>query len=111
MQVSEQVVGNVVVLTAEGRVDSTSSAEFGARLDAHTGQSAHMLLDMAGVEFVSSAGLRVLLMTLKKLRTGGRTLALCNLRPPILEVLEITGFNSLLVVYPDQETALAALQG
>ena len=110
MEVSEEMVGNVVVLAAAGRVDSTSSGEFGTHLDAHAGHPADMLLDMAGVEFVSSAGLRVLLMTLKKLRASGRTLALCSLRPPVREVLEITGFNSLLLAYPDRQAALAALE-
>ena len=110
MQVMEQVADGIVVVSAEGRLDSTTSAMLGARLDPHTTGPARLLLDLHGVEFVSSAGLRVILATLKKLRATGGKLALCRVRPPVQEVLEITGFATLLPSYPAQDAGLKALK-
>ena len=109
MQVSETVAGDIVVVSVEGRLDSTTSAALGSRLDPHVSGPTRLLLDLQGVEFISSAGLRVILATLKKLRASGGKLALCGVHRAVQEVLEITGLATLLPTHPTQQAGLKAL--
>ena len=69
---------------------------------------------MAGVRFsdvlyVSSLGVRVVIMAVKRLRAAGGRLAICGLQMPVADVIEISGLNAILEIYPDRASALAAL--
>jgi anti-sigma B factor antagonist len=70
---------------------------------------ARIVLDLADLEYVSSAGLRSVLGALKRAGATGGKLALAAPIPSVLEVFEISGFNTLLAVHPDRASAVAAL--
>ena len=110
MELSEEVQGRVVVVTARGRLDGAGSQAFSACLDklAATPEP-RLVVDFAGVDFVSSAGLRVVLTLLKKVRAANGKLAFCAVQAPVREVLDITGFTGMLDLHPDRAQAVAAL--
>jgi anti-anti-sigma factor len=110
MDLSEQQVGKVWVVTAKGRLDGASSGAFAQRIDALvSGEAPKLLVDFSGVDFVSSAGLRAVLALVKKVKALKGTFALCAVRPPVREVLDITGFSAMIDIHPERAAALAAL--
>jgi anti-anti-sigma factor len=110
MQISDESVGGVCVVTARGRLDGVASGPFGERIQALIGpERSKVLLDFSGIDFVTSAGLRVVLTILKRVKSVNGQFALCGLQAPVREVLEITGFAGMIQIYPGREAALAAL--
>ena len=109
MDVEEQLDAGVLVVSPIGRLDSLTSPVLGARLDrlVENGTS-RMVLDLGRVDFVSSAGLRVILAALKKARAAKGRFALCSVQPSVQEVLEISGFTVLLSIHPGRAAALEA---
>jgi anti-anti-sigma factor len=112
MQISEDRVGEALVLAPVGRVDSVTSAELErvvvSRIEAG---DRRLVLDLSGVEYISSAGLRVLLMAAKRLKAPPAALALCGLGPSVRTVLELAGFLPLFTVEVGREQALARVGG
>ncbi len=112
MQIGEDRVGEALVIAPMGRVDSVSSAELErvvvARIDAG---GRRLVLDLSGVEYISSAGLRVLLMAAKRLKAPPAALVLCGLGPSVRTVLELAGFLPLFSVEAGREQALARIGG
>ncbi len=107
MQVSEEKNENVLVLGLSGRLDSATSPQFEKQLLGHVSNGENRLvLDLSALEYVSSAGLRILLMGAKRTRQEAGTMVLCNLRPAIEEVLKMSGFLAILTVAPSREAAL-----
>jgi anti-anti-sigma factor len=112
LEIAEEQAGATLVIAPRGRVDSVSSSELErmlvARLDAG---ARRVVIDLAGVEYISSAGLRVLLLAAKRLKPPQGALVLCGLGPSVRAVLELAGFLSLFAVEPGREQALARSAG
>jgi stage II sporulation protein AA (anti-sigma F factor antagonist) len=112
MRIGEEKDGRALVIAPEGRVDSASSGELErlvvSRIDA--GEK-RLVMDLSGVEYISSAGLRVLLMAAKRLKEPPAGLVLCGLGPSVRTVLELAGFLPLFAVEAGREQALARLGG
>ncbi len=112
MRIGEEKDGRALVIAPEGRVDSVSSSELEklvvSRIEA--GEK-RLVLDLSGVEYISSAGLRVLLMAAKRLKEPPAGLVLCGMGPSVRTVLELAGFLPLFAVEPRREQALARLGG
>jgi anti-anti-sigma factor len=110
MQIGEETVGGATVIAPVGRVDSVSSSELErtvvSRID---GGARRLVIDLAGVEYISSAGLRVLLMAAKRLKGPPAALVLCGVGAGVRTVLELAGFLPLFTVEPGREQALARL--
>lgn len=109
MEVKEQRHGNVTVLGLIGRLDSLTCRAFEGQLLGTLGDSSAVVVDCAGMEYISSAGLRVLLMAAKQARSAGGQLALATLQDNPREVFEISGFAAIFSIYPTLEEALAAV--
>jgi anti-anti-sigma factor len=102
-----ECVHGVPVVVISGRLDTHTAPVFEAQT-AHLMAEKHarVLLDLAGVTFISSAGLRSILQIIKHTnRSGGRT-GIFSVPEQILEAIEISGFQLLIDIYPDRETAL-----
>ena len=110
MQIDESTVGNALVLSPQGRLDAQSAQGFQdavlAKVDAGTTK---LLLDFERLEYVSSAGLRSVLMIAKKLRQNGGKLVVCSLRDSVAEVFRVSGFDSVIDTESDRASGLAAL--
>ncbi|WP_293905422.1 STAS domain-containing protein [Phenylobacterium sp.] len=109
MDIREESVGGVQVVTASGRLDSGSAGALEAVLPARIQAHDKVVLDLAGMAYVSSAGLRVLLIGAKAARANGHKLVLAGLAPSVREVFDISGFTSIFAIEPDVASALAAL--
>jgi anti-sigma B factor antagonist len=109
MQISEQSRGGALVIQASGRLDSSSAGALEAVLPARIHANDKVVLDLAEVAYVSSAGLRVLLIGAKAARAGGKKLALAGLSESVAEVFDISGFTALFTIAADVDSALAVL--
>ena len=110
MQIVEQRSGTALVLAPSGRLDSVTSSELEKQVATHLDAGERRLVvDLAGVEYISSAGLRVLLMAAKRLREPPAALVLCGMGPSVRTVLELAGFLPLFAIEPAREQALARL--
>lgn len=103
-------IEDVLVLALKGRLDSVNAAAVEASITEQIRQGASRLaLDFSDVGYVSSAGLRVVLVIAKRLKEIGGRLVLIGLTPSVHEVFAISGFLQILTVCEDRETALAKL--
>ena len=107
MNIATTVVESVTVVRLDGNLD-TNTAEIAQRSlnEIVDGGVRKVLVNLAEVEFVSSAGLRVLLATAKRLVGPGGSLRISNLNDTVNEVFEISGFTTILSVFPTEEAAL-----
>ncbi len=96
------------LLHPSGRLDANNSAQFEKDMLEVLDRSPHgMVMDFSELGYVSSAGLRVVLLAAKKVKAAGGTFVLCGLSPSVSEVFKISGFLSILTVVPDRGAALA----
>ena len=105
--VKENHVATSWCLELIGRLDGTTADEFERRLDASLAKGAHrVVLNCAQLNYLSSAGLRVLLAYAKKIQRAHGKLCLAALTPTIRSVLEIAGFLSFLALQPSVDEAM-----
>jgi stage II sporulation protein AA (anti-sigma F factor antagonist) len=110
MMITEEPHGRVLLVAASGRLDGNTSGEFTARLEPLISRAEpRLVLDMSGIEFISSAGLRAVLALFRKIKAAKGAFALCAVQPPVLEVLDISGFVNLIQIHSERAAALAAL--
>ena len=113
MELVEQMHGAVRVATVSGRIDQTTATQFQSLLapllvTAKAG-AAPLLLDFSGVDYISSVGLRVLMLAARQVKTQQGQIAIAALTPMVAEVFQISRFHLVLPVHPDVATALASL--
>ncbi len=93
-----------------GRLDSTACAAFETELVGYLNAgSQRLLIDFSDLDYISSAGLRVILMAAKRLKASGGNIALCSLNETIGEVFEVSGFDRILDIHKNAESARAQL--
>ena len=96
------------ILKVSGRMDATTSSEFEEKCEELIKNGAmHIVVDLSGLEYISSAGLRSILAVGKKLKSDGGSVAFCNLTGMVKEVFDISGFGSHFAVHETLESALA----
>ena len=111
MDVTSRTFGNVVVVAPAGRADLTGSASLEyalAPLWARADVSG-LVLDFAGVPYISSVGLRVLMIAAKEMRARRARIAVAGLQPVAAEIFAISRFDKVLEVFPVVRDALAAI--
>jgi anti-anti-sigma factor len=102
--------GSITLVELEGRLDATSATAADRRLAALVAQGARqVVLDLAGVEYVSSAGLRVLLAAAKRLQREQGQLVLAQPAPQTRQILDMAGFAALIPVFDTRAGATASL--
>ncbi len=112
MNVTHETSGDVDLVFLKGRIDAQSAPGVNQEIFGiiECGKN-KMLIGCQDLEYISSAGLRVLITVAKKLRAGGKQLALCNLSEKIYQIFEISGFTAIFKIYPSRDEALKALEG
>jgi len=102
----------VTLHAINGRIDAaTSTALEGAVLAGIAGGGARVLMDMRAVSYVSSAGLRVVLMATKQARAARGGVVLFGLQPAVREVFAISGFDKIVPIVAGEAEGLAVLGG
>jgi anti-anti-sigma factor len=96
------------ILAPIGRLDSNNSAAFEENAMKHLqAATPGMIFDFTELTYVSSAGLRVVLLAAKRVKQAGGQFVLCGLSESIREVFKVSGFLTILTVVPDRATALS----
>lgn len=99
------------IVAAKGKLDAAGAPELETRCKALIQEGANrLLLDFAQVEYVSSAGLRSLLVLAKAVKSAGGGLALCGLVPAVRDVMSISGFDNILPLAADRAAAMDLLK-
>ncbi|MBA2369185.1 MAG: STAS domain-containing protein [Candidatus Protochlamydia sp.] len=107
VNVKEDAKGDVLVLRMSGRLDAISSPVAERKVFDYINNGKHnLLLDFAGVDYLSSAGMRMLLSITKKLKTLSGKLVLCSITVNVMDVLKMSGFDHVLELAKTEEDAL-----
>jgi anti-anti-sigma factor len=110
MDITEQKADSATVLQFSGRLDGTNSAAADTKLADAVGRNPTLVLDLGGLDYISSAGLRVLLKAAKQAQTAKQKLLLAALQPAVKQVFEISGFSTLFATFADRDAALKSLR-
>ena len=112
MEIAHERDGDVIVVKLSGRLDSSTAkpAEDGLSVAISGPETPRVVIDLTGLAYISSAGLRILLLTNKKIRNAGGQLALCGLGANVREVFSISGFDTILSLQPGRSAAIAAVR-
>ena len=94
MEIKSTTEGTRLTIAVSGRVDTVTAPELAAALK--FGDATCVVIDLANVPYMSSAGLRLLLSTNKTMHGNGGELQIANVQPAVREVLDITGFSDIL---------------
>lgn len=107
VDITEGKSGDILILHVKGRLDAISSPTAEKKVfDFINNGNNKLLLDFAGVEYLSSAGMRMLLSTTKKLKTIDGKLVLCSINTNVMDVLKMSGFDHVLELAKSEEEAL-----
>lgn len=106
MQISVTVEHGILVLSLKGRLDHKGAADLDDALQELPGRPSHLVLDMGGVDYLSSMGIRSLLSLEKTLKQRSGALMLCALTPTVSQVLRVAGLLALMRTAEDLDTAL-----
>ncbi len=111
MELSPRRFADAVVVTPAGRIDQSSADAFRDALAPHLARCAkgadRVVLDLSDLEYISSAGLRVLMLAGKQSKAQGGTLLLAGLQPLVREIFEISRFTMVFEILPSVREALA----
>ena len=97
MTINKTITGAAVVLEIIGRLDTTTAPELEASIDGCVAGIKELVLDCSALEYVSSAGLRVILKAQKLMNAQGN-MKLTHVNETIMEVFDITGFADILTI-------------
>jgi anti-anti-sigma factor len=113
MELMPRRYADTVVLAPAGRIDHSTSEGFKTALAPHMARCAagqdRIILDLAGVEYISSVGLRVMMLASKQAKAQGGAIGVAALQPAVKEIFDITRFTMVLNVFPSVREGLAQL--
>ena len=96
----------IIVLAPAGRLDASGARPMEAELATRiTAGQVHLVVDLTQVRYISSNGLRVLLVALKNAQKQNGALALCGLSPRLMEIFEMAGFDRVFQIFETREQA------
>jgi anti-anti-sigma factor len=109
MDLSEERLDQVIALSVRGRIDSTTAPHFGQRLDSVVAApSGRLVVDLRDLDYISSAGFRVLLVAAKRADETGSRLVLCGLSSKVRQLFDVGGFLDLFSITATRDEAISA---
>jgi anti-sigma B factor antagonist len=109
VEIGEQREDGILVLRPVGRLNNDSSPDFQARLLAWVDSNDAVVIDLGSVEYISSAGLRALMMASRRAKARGGRIAVADLSPLVKEVFTISRFDQVVQVFERAADARAAM--
>ncbi|MDF1546431.1 MAG: STAS domain-containing protein [Bacteroidales bacterium] len=110
MEIKHTKNGQVHLVELEGRLDALNNAKAESFFNQLSDDAdLNILVDCEKLDFINSSGLRILIMSLKKLKKSDKLLILCNLQKNIEEVFQFSGFDNLFKIFGSKQEALNAL--
>ena len=114
MELKQTRNADIVIVAVSGRVDHGNADQFRVLLWPMLASCAagrdRLVLDLSGLEYISSACLRVLMLASREVKTRDGMLLVCGLQTVVREIFEISRFNIVFRVLPDQSAAMAELR-
>jgi anti-sigma B factor antagonist len=109
MDIQARQVGGVTILTLVGSIDALTAPRITEFIQGQIAQGhARLVADFQGVDYTSSAGLRVLLGAIKESRSQSGDMRLAGVQPDVFKVLNLSGFTNILKLYPNLDAAVAS---
>ncbi len=106
MDFSSEKVGKYYTVAVAGRLDATTAGQFVEQCnDWLDKDETHIVVDMAGIEYISSAGLRAILASAKKLKSKGGEIRFCALAGMVADVFKMSGFTAMFKIFETREQA------
>lgn len=106
-ELRNDIKGDVLVLRFSGRLDALTTPELEKQVYQFIDRGQHkLLLDFSGVDYISSAGMRMLLATTKKLKSLSGQMILCSTSVNVMDVFKMSGFDHVLQISPTENEAL-----
>lgn len=113
MAIPTQIHGNTRVLAFTGRLDQDNCDQFREELEPHLAEAAqtgqHIVFDLSGLEYVSSAGLRCFMLAARQAKSQKARIVVAALQPMVAEIFQISRFDLVLQVFPTVQEALTTL--
>ena len=107
MQITVKSANDVALVAIKGRLDTQTAPDAQAHLSQlMDGGDSKIVVDFAELDYISSAGLRILLVAAKQLKTADGELRICNLNDVVKEVFDISGFSTIFAVFGSETEAL-----
>ena len=107
LTINKNINDGTAVFTLEGRLDTNTSPELEKELNGTLEDITELTMDFAALDYISSAGLRVLLSTQKAMAKKGE-MKVTNVNDTIMDIFEMTGFTEILTIVPaEKKTAVA----
>lgn len=104
MEITEKKADGYTVIGIVGRLDTTNYSLLEKKLmELIDSGDTRLLVNLSKMDYVSSSGLRILLMALKRVTMAKGKFALCSLQENIKEIFEISGFTNIFEIYPNEE--------
>ena len=107
MNIQDKQINGKTVLTIVGSIDALTAPQITEYINGLIAKNqTHLIADFGGVDYTSSAGLRVLLGAVKETRAKGGDFYLVDVQPDVEKVLSLSGFTSILKIFSDLDTAV-----
>ncbi|MGC2411800.1 MAG: STAS domain-containing protein [Stellaceae bacterium] len=111
MEFAQEQAGEVAIVKLAGRLDSSAAQPAEERFEKMLGSATpHLAIDLSRLDYISSAGLRVLLVVAKKVQQANGKMVLFGLLPNVREVFAVSGFDKIFAIQSDAAAAVAALR-
>lgn len=102
--------GGTVFVLVDQRLDSSNAGAFSEELETVTAAAGRaVVIDMQGLDYISSAGLRTIMQAVRRMQHQGGSLALCSLSSDVRAVFQTSGFDQLIAIHPTRAEAAAAV--
>jgi len=109
MDIHSKQAEGVTIVSLKGSIDAMSAPKITEYIHGLVAKgSTKLVADLSGVDYTSSAGLRVLLGAIKETRSQGGDMRLVAVQPDVMKVLNLSGFTNILKMYPEMDAAVAS---
>lgn len=111
MDITIEDQGPIKIVRVEGRLDATTVPVLEKKLSQLI-EAGHkkILVDFGRIDYLSSAGMRLLLSVTKKIKSKEGKIVMCAMNDDVMEIIKMAGFERILNIYPTEKEAIAALE-
>lgn len=111
MEIRDKKIEDIQIVEVDGRIDASTAAAFGEAISALIDAgSEKLVLDLNGLEYISSAGLREFLKAAKTLKAKSGKFAVCGLKDYVREVFDMSGFDTIIPIHSCVDDAVAVFK-
>jgi len=113
MEVLRKIINDTLIIAIKGQIRISTQKEFSEFFSSlvEENRSRRVILNMAGIGYINSAGVGMIVDSFRKFKDNGGKLVLCSLVPDIEKLFEVTKLNRFIEIYPSEEDAISKING